>query len=117
MPLYDYRCTACAQVVEVIHGINDSGPQRCEHCGGAMRKALSAPAIHFKGRGWAKKDAAAATAKKPKAGAASDKGSTKGNGDKSAGADAKSATDSSATSTSSTESTSKAAPTSGGKAD
>jgi putative FmdB family regulatory protein len=63
MPRYDYRCTACGQEVEVMHGIHDSGPTTCEHCGGAMRKALSAPAIHFRGSGWAKKDAAASARK------------------------------------------------------
>lgn len=70
MPHYDYRCTECGREVEVMHGIHDSGPETCQHCGAAMRKALSTPAIHFKGSGWAKKDAAAATAKKakPKAG-------------------------------------------------
>jgi putative FmdB family regulatory protein len=63
MPLYDYRCTACGQEVEVMHGINDSGPDSCESCGGTMRKSLSPPAIHFKGSGWAKKDAATASSK------------------------------------------------------
>ncbi len=67
MPLYDYRCTECDREVEVMHGIHDSGPERCQTCGGAMRKALSPPTIHFKGSGWAKKDAAtAATKAKPK---------------------------------------------------
>ena len=66
MPLYDYRCTECDREVEVMHGIHDSGPERCQTCGGAMRKAFSPPTIHFKGSGWAKKDAAAATAKKAK---------------------------------------------------
>ena len=41
-----------------MHGINDTGPAACESCGGAMRKTISPPAIHFKGSGWAKKDAA-----------------------------------------------------------
>jgi len=74
MPRYDYRCTACGQTVEVMHGIHDSGPTTCESCGGAMRKALSAPAIHFRGSGWAKKDAAA-SARKATTGAGSSKGS------------------------------------------
>ncbi len=64
MPLYDYRCTECGREVEVMHGIHERGPDRCEHCDGAMRKTLSLPAIHFKGSGWAKKDAA--TKVKPK---------------------------------------------------
>jgi putative FmdB family regulatory protein len=76
VPLYDYRCTECGREVEVIHGIHDSGPETCQHCGAAMRKALSTPAIHFKGSGWAKKDAAAATAKKAQPKADSSSGST-----------------------------------------
>jgi len=61
MPIYDYRCGACGRTVEVIHAIGAEGPSSCEVCGGAMRKALSAPAIHFKGSGWAKKDAQSAS--------------------------------------------------------
>lgn len=57
VPIYDYVCSACGREIEVVHAISASGPERCEACGGPMRKALSAPAIHFKGSGWAKKDA------------------------------------------------------------
>jgi putative FmdB family regulatory protein len=57
VPTYDYACTACGREVEVMHGVHGHGPERCEHCGGPMRKLLSAPTFHFKGSGWAKKDA------------------------------------------------------------
>lgn len=57
MPLYDYQCQNCGHTLEVMHGVNDSGPPTCERCGGQMRKLLSPPAIVFKGSGWAKKDA------------------------------------------------------------
>ena len=89
MPTYDYRCTACDREVEVMHGINDSGPATCQHCGGAMRKALSPPAIHFNGSGWAKKDAASARKTKPAANSSSEKTSTKAD-DKSGSAEASS---------------------------
>jgi putative FmdB family regulatory protein len=58
VPIYDYTCGACQRVTEVIHGINDQGPRFCPSCGaeGTMRKALTAPAIVFKGSGWAKVD-------------------------------------------------------------
>lgn len=56
MPLYDYVCQNCGHIIEVMHGVNDPGPARCERCGGEMRKLLSTPAIVFKGSGWAKKD-------------------------------------------------------------
>lgn len=87
MPLYDYRCTACDREVEVMHGINDSGPETCEHCGGTMRKALSSPAIHFKGSGWAKKDAARKTS--PASGSTSDKPAAKTEDKGAAGAGSK----------------------------
>ena len=57
MPLYDYQCQNCGHVVEVMHGVHDLGPQRCERCDGPMRKLISSPAIVFKGSGWAKNDA------------------------------------------------------------
>ena len=57
MPIYDYECRNCGHIVEVLHGVNASGPTACEQCGGPMRKLMSTPAIVFKGSGWAKKDA------------------------------------------------------------
>jgi putative FmdB family regulatory protein len=57
VPLYDYECRNCGHIVEVLHGVNASGPAACEQCGGPMRKLMSTPAIVFKGSGWAKKDA------------------------------------------------------------
>jgi putative FmdB family regulatory protein len=74
VPTYDYRCTDCGREIEVVHGIHDSGPSTCEVCGGAMRKAPSPPAILFRGAGWAKKDARAASATKAAAGAGSSAG-------------------------------------------
>jgi putative FmdB family regulatory protein len=69
MPIYEYVCIACGRRIDVVHSISGTGPATCEVCGGAMKKALSAPAIHFKGSGWAKKDArsAATAAAKPAA--------------------------------------------------
>jgi putative FmdB family regulatory protein len=57
MPLYDYDCLACGRRIEVIHGVHSPGPAHCPNCGaGPLRKAISAPAVHFKGSGWAKRD-------------------------------------------------------------
>ena len=64
MPIYDYACTRCGRVVEVVHGVNGQGPAACETCGGPMRKLISSPAVHFKGSGWAKKDRSASNATK-----------------------------------------------------
>jgi putative FmdB family regulatory protein len=79
MPIYEYVCTSCDHRADILHGINDPGPNFCPSCGGegTMRKQFAPPAIHYKGSGWAKKDrggssggtkaAAKAAASKPEA--------------------------------------------------
>jgi putative FmdB family regulatory protein len=66
MPIYDYLCSACDHRADILHGINDPGPHFCPSCGreGTMRKQFAAPAIHFKGSGWAKKDRGSTTSTK-----------------------------------------------------
>jgi putative FmdB family regulatory protein len=57
MPLYDYDCAACGRRIEVVHGVYAPGPAHCPNCGGGpLKKAIAAPAVHFKGSGWAKRD-------------------------------------------------------------
>lgn len=57
MPLYDYDCAACGHRFEVMHGVHADGPAACPMCGSdRVRKAFAAPAVHFKGSGWAKKE-------------------------------------------------------------
>lgn len=117
MPLYDYRCTECGLVVEVMHGIDVAGPQECLECGGAMRKALSTPSIHFKGSGWAKKDAASARKAKPAGSPTSDTSKKKGADDSTSGGAKGESGDSGAEATSSSEPKSKPAPTADSTAD
>lgn len=63
MPLYDYDCAECGRRIEVIHGVHAQGPTHCPNCGGGpLKKAISAPTVHFKGSGWAKKERRAAVA-------------------------------------------------------
>lgn len=73
MPIYDYVCSNCKHRTEVIHGINDAGPRFCPACGaeGTLTKAFSAPTVHFKGSGWAKKDRSSASSARTKAANAS----------------------------------------------
>ena len=83
MPIYDYLCSNCRHLTEVIHGINHDGPRFCPACGaeGTMKKALSTPTVHFKGSGWAKKDRSSTSTARTKASAASassDRGSSEG---------------------------------------
>ena len=80
MPIYDYVCSACHRLTEVVHGIAAEGPHFCPECGaeGTMTKVFSAPSVHFKGSGWAKKDrgsSARATARSKEGAGATDGGS------------------------------------------
>jgi len=60
VPLYDYDCAACGTRFEVVHGVHADPPTTCPVCGkGPVKKAFSAPTIHFKGSGWAKKERSA----------------------------------------------------------
>jgi putative FmdB family regulatory protein len=63
MPAYDYTCAACGRRFEVIHGVHADGPTSCPLCGsGPVRKAITAPAVHYRGSGWAKKERRTAVA-------------------------------------------------------
>ncbi len=67
MPIYEYVCNNCGHRMEVMHGVHDRGPASCAVCGGQVRKAFSAPAVVFKGTGWAKKERVSAPSRhKPK---------------------------------------------------
>src|SRR5580704_15935293 len=52
MPLYEYKCTACHKHTEKIQKFSDPEITTCPHCGGKLERALSAPAVSFKGGGW-----------------------------------------------------------------
>jgi len=52
MPIYEYVCNKCGQKTEVIQRIGEAPLKVCPHCGGRLKKAISAPAIQFKGSGW-----------------------------------------------------------------
>jgi len=92
MPIYDYLCSNCRHTTEVIHGIDAPGPRFCPACGaeGTLRKAFAAPAVLFKGSGWAKKDRSSSSGARTKAGSSSSSSESSDGGSKSAGSDAKS---------------------------
>ena len=52
MPIYEYVCGKCARKTEVIQRVGEAPLKVCPHCGGRLKKAISAPAIQFKGSGW-----------------------------------------------------------------
>lgn len=56
MPLFEYRCQACAHLEEVLQKHTDPAPDPCPACGqaGSMVKAISLTSFQLKGGGWYK---------------------------------------------------------------
>lgn len=52
MPLYEYQCEECGELIEVIQQFSDDPLTTCPTCAGRLERLLSAPAIQFKGNGW-----------------------------------------------------------------
>lgn len=81
MPLYEYKCNQCGELLEVIQSFSSAPETVCPKCGGSLRKLISAPAIQFKGSGFYKTDY-------PSASSAAPSSASKGGGE-SAGSDSK----------------------------
>lgn len=52
MPIYEYQCEECGRTTEALQRIDEAPLSECPHCGGPLRKLISAPAFQFKGSGW-----------------------------------------------------------------
>ena len=73
MPLYEYECSACHKHTEKIQKFSDPEITTCPHCGGELKRVISAPAFSLKGGGWYADGYGSA---KPTAAASSDASST-----------------------------------------
>ena len=56
MPIYDYRCIACAHRFEARQSFNDDPVAQCPACGENSERLITAVAVHFKGSGFYKTD-------------------------------------------------------------
>ncbi len=53
MPIYEYRCEACGQALEVIQKLSDATLTDCPSCSRpALKKLISAAGFQLKGNGW-----------------------------------------------------------------
>jgi putative FmdB family regulatory protein len=68
VPLYEYKCQKCGRRTEKIESVTGPHLKKCPHCGGKVERAISAPAIQFKGTGWYVTDYAGKSATKEPAG-------------------------------------------------
>ncbi|MDP6615968.1 MAG: zinc ribbon domain-containing protein [Gammaproteobacteria bacterium] len=57
MPIFDYRCQACGHTFDILQKLGADALTDCPECGQPeLRKLLSAPAFHLKGKGWRNSD-------------------------------------------------------------
>ena len=57
MPIYEYQCQACGQILDALQKINDAPLKKCPHCGKPkLKRLLSAPMFLLKGTGWYETD-------------------------------------------------------------
>jgi putative FmdB family regulatory protein len=52
MPIYEYECTKCGKIEEVLQRFSDKPLVRCRHCSGKLHKLISHSSFHLKGTGW-----------------------------------------------------------------
>lgn len=52
MPLYEYRCSKCGEIFEVIQKFADIPLTVHEGCGGSVERLISTSGFNFKGTGW-----------------------------------------------------------------
>jgi len=103
MPIYEYQCSTCQKLSDVLQKVDEPAPRTCPACGaeGTLSRVVSRTSFVLKGGGWGadlygspKKSGEAASpagetktpgeqkpgeAKKPDSAPAADKGSSKPN--------------------------------------
>lgn len=54
MPIYEFQCGQCGEIMESWQKRNDPPPATCPSCGaeGAMGRVISQTSFHLKGGGW-----------------------------------------------------------------
>ncbi|MDP2644846.1 MAG: zinc ribbon domain-containing protein [Desulfobacterales bacterium] len=52
MPIYEYECTKCGGLEEIIQSFSDRPLTKCRHCSGKLQKLVSQSSFHLKGSGW-----------------------------------------------------------------
>ena len=52
MPIYEYQCSRCGALFEVIQKFSDPPIETHAECGGSVARLISAPSLQFKGSGW-----------------------------------------------------------------
>ena len=79
MPIYEYQCSECGEIVERLQKVGDRQLRTCPQCSGRMQKLVSRTSFQLKGGGWYDQGYTKGTSSKPK--------SSSGKSDKKSGKD------------------------------
>ncbi|MBU1404009.1 MAG: zinc ribbon domain-containing protein [Proteobacteria bacterium] len=52
MPIYEYQCEACQDVIEAQQSLTDKPLTTCPACTGSLKKLISRSSFQLKGGGW-----------------------------------------------------------------
>jgi len=52
MPIYEYQCEACQDVIETQQSLSDKPLTTCPVCSGTLKKIISMSSFQLKGGGW-----------------------------------------------------------------
>ncbi|MCF8110356.1 MAG: zinc ribbon domain-containing protein [Desulfobacteraceae bacterium] len=52
MPIYEYQCSKCGRVHEILQKMSEEHLSKCPECSGALHKRISQCSFHLKGTGW-----------------------------------------------------------------
>jgi putative FmdB family regulatory protein len=52
VPIYEYRCTKCGHLIEIIQKLSDRPLRKCPECSGRLEKLVSRASFQLKGGGW-----------------------------------------------------------------
>ena len=67
MPIYEYECTRCGRIEEIMQQFSDKPLKTCRKCSGKLHKLISRSSFHLKGTGWYVTDYAGKTKSGPSA--------------------------------------------------
>ncbi len=52
MPIYEYQCAGCGEIVEKWQKFSEAPLTVCPRCGGSLSKLISSCSFQLKGGGW-----------------------------------------------------------------
>lgn len=52
MPIYEYQCESCEDIIEKFQSLSEDPMTTCPSCSGSLKKLISMSSFQLKGGGW-----------------------------------------------------------------